>query len=104
MVTSAVDVLVLIIERALGHIHLAAEDGLERLLPLLLQRFVFLGNVVEIFFHAHHVAMVCNGHATHPVFDGFIDQSGNTGLTIQERVLSVYVKVYKILHMYRKRA
>ena len=84
VVTAVVDVLVLVVERTLGHVHLAAEDGLKGFLSLFLQRFVFLADVVEIFFHTHHVAMVCNSHATHPIFDGFVNQFGNTGLAIQK--------------------
>ena len=54
------------------HVHLAAEDGLEGLQPLLLAVLVHLLAVVVQVLYAEHVAVVGEGQAAHAVGDGLV--------------------------------
>ena len=65
------------------HIHLATEDGLERLQPLFLPTFVDAAHVVMKFLDSEHIAVIGNGHAFHAVGYRFIYQLLNTRLAIQ---------------------
>ena len=42
--------------------------------------------------------MIGDGHAAHAVLHGFVDQPRNAGLTVENGILGVYVKVYEVLH------
>ena len=84
-----------------GHIHLAAEDGLEGFLPLRLALFVHPVDIVEELLHAEHVAMIRDGHTLHAVGNGFIHQTGDGSLTVQQRILGVHVQMYEIDHNLR---
>ena len=84
-----------------GHIHLAAENGLEGLLPLRLTLLVHPVDVVEELLHAEHVAVIRDGHTLHAVGDGFIHQTGDGSLSVQQRILGVHVQMYEIDHNLR---
>ena len=99
-VPSALVVLVLV---AVGlgapcHIHLASEDGFEGFLALFFEFLVFLVAVVEQLFHSHHVAMIGDGHSPHTVADGLVDQTLYAGLSVEQRIVSVYMQVYEVSH------
>ena len=78
-----------------GHIHLAPDDGLER---------VFLVFLVELLHLAHegvdavHVAVVGDGHGALSVGVGFLDEFGYGGQSVKDGVLRVNVQVGKITH------
>ena len=74
-----------------GDIHLAAENGLEGLLPVFLPAFVDLGTIIRKFLDAEHHAVVGDGHATHTVVDGLVYDVGNARLAIKDGVVGVYV-------------
>ena len=84
---------------AARHIHLTTQDGLERLEPLLLALLVDTGAVVGQFLDAIHHAVVGDRHTAHAVGNGLVDQVGYLGLTVEYRVVGVYVQVYKIFHV-----
>ena len=90
---------VLLLLRAIAcYIHFAAEDGLERLLVCLGALGVhFVHNVVKLL-DAEHVAVVGNGHAAHPVADGFVYKILYFRLSVEYGIVRVYVKVNKIFH------
>jgi hypothetical protein len=81
-----------------GYVHFAAEDGFERFLPVSFALLVDAVAVVEEIFDAEHVAVVGDGHAFHAVVDSFVDKPLYTRLSVEDRVISVYVEVYEILH------
>ena len=91
-------VLVLVFLAAVGHIHLAPEDRLERLQPFSLALLVHRGAIVRKFLDAIHHAMVRNGHAAHAVADGFVHQVGHFRLSIEYRIVRMYVQMHKIFH------
>ena len=68
-------------------------------LYLVLYGAVLLVGVVEQLLDTHHVAVVGNGHAAHAVRNGFVHKFGYAGHSVQQRVLGMYVKMYKILHL-----
>ena len=70
-----------------GDIDLAAEDGLEQLLAFFAAFGVNLCYIVVKFLDAEHVAMVGNGHAAHPVGDGFVDECLDRSLAVKDGVL-----------------
>ena len=102
VISAGVFILVAVVECSFGHIHFTTEDGLERLLPSFLQLFILLVYVVKVLLHAHHVAMVGNGHAAHTVLDSLLHQLGDAGLTVKQRVLCMYVKMYEVLHVLQR--
>ena len=83
---------------AVGHIHLAPEDGLEGLEPLLLAVFVHTCGDVEELLDAEHVAVVGDGHSAHAVVDGFLHEVLDARLAVEYRVVGVYVQVYEVFH------
>ena len=88
----------LVLLLVVGHIHLASEYRLERLQPLGLAFAVHLVAVVEQLLHAEHIAVVGDGHALHSVGYGLVNQLGNARLTVEYRIIGMYVKVYEVLH------
>ena len=56
------------------HIHLAAENGLERLLALFLPTLIEAAHIIVEFLDAKHIAMVCDGHAAHSVGHGLVNE------------------------------
>ena len=81
-----------------SHIDLATEDGNELLtFGAFTVQFV---HVVMKLLDAEHVAMVSNCHATHSIGYGFINQRLDGCLAIKNRVLGVYVKMYKWYHIF----
>ena len=93
-----VHALVLVVHRAAGYVHLAAEDRLERRFALLLPAFVDLGAVVRELLDAEHHAVVRDGHAFHPVGHGLVDQPCHLRLSVQDGVVRVDVQMYVIFH------
>ena len=85
---------------AVCHVHLASEDGLERLLALLLQLTVHLVAVVEQLFHAEHIAMIGYRHTAHAVGNGLVDELLNGRLAVEERVVRVDVQMYEVFHVW----
>ena len=55
-------------------------------------------DVVGKFLDAKHVAMVGDGNTLHSVFHGFVHQLADAGLSVEQRVLGVYVQMNKIVH------
>jgi hypothetical protein len=53
------------------------------------------------FLDAEHVTMVGNGHAAHTVGYSLVNQPFNARLTVQNRVICMYVKMYKVFHKMR---
>ena len=81
---------------ALGAINFAAENGLKLFFFRL--PFVDFIAVVEEFFDAEHVAVVGYSHAFHSIFDCFVNEFWNGGLSVKNAVLGVYVEVYEFFH------
>ena len=69
---------------AVSHIHLASEDGLERLQAILRALAVHLHAVVEQLLDAIHVAVIGESHSSHAVFDGFVHQLADGSLTVEQ--------------------
>ena len=92
--------LVFVLLVMVGHIHLTAEDGLERLQSVGLALLIDTGAIVRELFDAIHHAVVGNGHALHAVLDGFVDQMGHLGLTIKNGIMSMYVQMNEIFHQF----
>ena len=90
--------LVLVVHRATGYIHLAAEDRFERCLALLLPALVDLGTIVRELLDAEHHTVICDGHALHPVGDGLVDKTCHLRLSVQDRVICMDVQMYVIFH------
>ena len=80
------------------HVHLATEDGLERLLALFLQLAVYLVAIVVQLFHAKHIAVVGDSHAAHTVSHGLVDKLFHRRLSVENGVVGVYVQVYEVFH------
>ena len=55
-------------------------------------------DVIEKLLDAEHVAVVCHGDAGLAVGHGFVHESGDAGLTVQNRILGMYVKMYELGH------
>ena len=73
----------LIFLSAVGHIHLAAENGLKGRQSLFLALFVHpVADVVKLF-DAKHVAVVGDGHATHAIGGGFLNKFLNARLSVE---------------------
>ena len=81
------------------YIHFAAEDGFEGFLSGIFPLAVHALAVVEKLLYAHHVAVVGDGHAAHAVAHGLVDQLRYTGLSVEYRVVCMYVQVYEIFHV-----
>ena len=73
------------------HIHLATKDRYERLQPFLLALLVHVADDVVKFLDAEHVAMVGDGHAPHAVLQGFVYQTLNLRLAVEDREVGMYV-------------
>jgi hypothetical protein len=84
--------------RAVGHIDLTTEDGFEGFLARFLQLAVLLVAHVEELFDAEHVSMIGNGHTFHTVTDSFVYQLLDAGLTVEYRIICMYVQVYEVFH------
>ncbi len=76
---------------AVGHIHLTAENGFERLQPFLLAAAVYLIAIVEQLLHAEHVAVVGDGHAAHAVANSLVNQFLDTRLSVEDTIIGMYV-------------
>ena len=88
----------LLLGAMLGHIHLAAEDGLEGFLARLLALFVDADTVVVELLDAEHVAVVGDSHAPHAVGNGLVDEFRNLGLAVQDGIVCMYVQMNEIFH------
>ena len=69
---------------ATGHIHLTAEDRLERLQSVLLTLFVYAVADVMKFLNAEHVTVICDGHTLHAVGNGLIDKLLDARLSVED--------------------
>ena len=81
-----------------SHIHLASDDGFERLQPLLLPVFVDLGAIVYQFLDAEHHAVVGHGHTLHSVLDGLVHEMWNLRLAVEDGILCMNVQMNEIFH------
>ena len=81
-----------------GHIHLTAEDGLEGFEALFLALFVHAVADVVKFLNAKHIAVIGDGHAFHAVADSFIYKLLDTRLSVENRVVGMYMQMYEIFH------
>ena len=81
----------LLLRSVLGNIHLATENGLEGFQAFALALFVDADAIIMKLLDAKHVAMIGNGHASHAVTDGFINQSRYLRLSVEDGVISMYV-------------
>ncbi len=118
----------LIVEVALGYIHLAAEDGLQilslflgesglslvdglliaaccgfvegglSLFYAILDLAVMLLYSIEKLFGTEHVAMVGEGKGRHTVGDSLLDKAADCRQTVENRVLRMDVKMYELVH------
>ena len=79
-------------------IHLAAQDGLERLLTFRLPLFVYTLAIIIEFLYSEHVAMVCYRHALHPVSHSLVYEALDAGLSVENRIISMNVQMYEIFH------
>ena len=84
----------------LGHIHLAAEDRLEGLFSFFLEFLVDTVAIVEKLFDAKHVAMVGDSHSPHAVGNSLVDKSFDARLSVENRIICMYVKMNEILHVF----
>ena len=83
--------LVAVLLMMVSDIHLAAEDGLERLQALTLALLVDRGTVVGKLLDAVHHTVVGDGHTLHAVLDGFVDKMRDLGLAVEDAVMGVDV-------------
>ena len=83
-----------------GHIHLTTKDGLERIKSVLLALFVNTHADVVKFLNTEHVSMIGNSHALHAIVNGFIHKLFDARLTIQNRVVCMYMQMYEIFHCF----
>ena len=74
-----------------GHIHLTSEDGFKWFQSFLLPLLVDTNADIMKLLHAEHITMIGDGHALHAVSDSLVDQFLDTGLSIQYRIICVYV-------------
>ena len=72
-------------------IHLTAKDGNEGIQSFLLTSFVDAAHIVVKLLDAKHIAVVGNGHASHSVGNSLIYQAFDTRLSIEYRVISMYM-------------
>ena len=80
------------------HIHLTAEDGLERGLALVLELAVDGLAVVEELLDAEHIAVVGDGHAAHTVGHSLVYEPLHGRLSVENGVICVNVEVDEIFH------
>ena len=85
VVTTHVFLELLVEETALGNVHLAADDGLELLIIVLIG--IYLAYIVEELLYTHHVAMVGDGYALHVVGNGLVDKFLYGSLSVEYGVL-----------------
>ena len=69
-----------------------------KVLTLLLKLVIDLVAVVLKLLNAHHVAVISNGNALHTVCYGLVNQLLDVGLTVQQRVLRMNMKMNEFLH------
>ena len=82
-----------------GHIHLTAEDRLERFQAFFLALLVHADADVMEFLNAEHVAVIRDGHALHAVGNGFVHKFLDARLSVENRVVGMYVQMYEIFHL-----
>ena len=86
-----------------SHIHLATKDRLERFKSVFFALFVNAHADVVKFLNTEHVAVVGNSHALHSIGQSFVHKLFDTRLSIEYRVICMYVQMYEIFHLfYRK--
>ena len=82
-----------------GHIHLTTENRLERLLAFLLAFLVHRLAVVGEFLNSEHVSMIGYSHTFHPVGNSLVDKPLDARLTVEYRVICMYVEMNEVLHV-----
>ena len=80
------------------HVHLTTKDGLEGLQTVFLAAFVDAADIVVKLLDAEHVAMIGYRHASHAVAYGLVNQAFDARLTVQDRVVCMYMQMYEIFH------
>ena len=84
MIAGVVAVLLhLVLLAVAGNVHLATENGLERLEAVLLPVLIDFGTVVRELLDAVHHAVIGDGHTAHAVFDGLVDQMIDARLSVE---------------------
>ena len=84
VITRVVAVLLhLVLLAVAGNVHLATENGLERLEAVLLPVLIDFGTVVRELLDAVHHAVIGDGHTAHAVFDGLVDQMIDARLSVE---------------------
>ena len=82
------------------HIHLATKNGLKRFKSVFFTLFVHTVAYVVKFLNAEHVAVVGNGHTLHAIADSFVYKLFDTRLSVEYRVICMYVQMYEIFHRF----
>src|SRR5574344_3134090 len=81
------------------HIHLTSENRFERFLTLFFQTAIHLIAVIKKFLDTEHISMVGDGHTAHAVGTGLVHELLDASLTVKNRLISMDVKMNKILHI-----
>ena len=87
-----------------GRVALLRQQRLERRqqllqrLDLVVLLVVLLLDVVIKLFDTEHIAVVGNGDAGLAVAHGLVHQPGDGGLSVEDRILRVNVKMYEVEH------
>ena len=81
------------------HIHLTADDRLKFGQPFFFALAVNLFAVVKKLFRAEHVAMIGQCHTAHAVGYGLIHKALYARLSVEYRIICVYVKVNEVFHL-----
>ena len=80
------------------HIHLTADDRFKFWQPFFFALAVNLFAVVKKLFRAEHVAMIGQCHTAHAVGYGLIHEALYARLSVEYRIICVYMKVNEVFH------
>ena len=80
------------------HIHLATENRYKGFQSFFLSSFVDTYYIVVKLFDAKHVAVIGNGHTSHAISHRLVDKPFDARLSIKNRVICMYMKMYEIFH------
>ena len=81
----------LLLRSVLGNIHFATENRLEGFQAFALALFVDADAIIMKLLDAKHVAMIGDGHASHAIVDGLVDQLRYLRLSVEDGEISMYV-------------
>ena len=59
---------------------------------------VLFGRIIKKLLDGHHVTMIGDGHSAHTVFHRLVNQARHAGLTVEDGILSMHMKMYEVLH------